>query len=1800
MPVASQTHAPFFGESLLDRLRDLVSRYPKGLGLVKEFLQNADDAGATRLVITLDRRQHPGTLSDAPMNVALGPALLIANDEPFTAEDLLHVRTLGDSAKLRDAARTGRFGQGLSTWFSVSDHPSLLTGDTVLWFDPHRTILGGQNNGYEWPITEVRERWLSWLATFEPAGFSRHFDTHHGAIFRLPLRTQSDAPQSRIKKEAFSDADWEEIVTQARSFGPALLVFLRSVVTLEMREITPENRTIVRLRLTTENLADVRTARHPLRQGVRGTPSELVRAWLERSDALPSASFTHVFNIDADGAPAERMTWEVVSELVRGPSDVLLRQALELASHDEKALPWAGAAWSGDVVADCQGGFSCFLPLPEAPRAPVWLHGWFAVDSARRGIAHVQEADAQVRRRVEWNQSLMQHAVGPAWAKLIERLRGDAAMNTAPYQCWPTASFEPAEVFRTLYRGFFEAVGGLPIFRVYDDAYKWARLGDALVDVPSAWREHLDGPLRSLGYVVASPSLPEPVRELLAEVGTPITHMTPSLARQVLACAIPAAYREGPLSDPPTPALANRRWVISLAEFCASDDVKHLSGLPLALLLGERIRRFLPADPVYVCDGDSSQSLLAPLPRRRLDPELQRVVLRDQPEPAIGVLPLDARGLASIASEVHAASEDDASWLTAFFVRLEALPPQDVTTHRAVLCATPLIPSSRAGREVMGMYPRTPLLAGDSAGELVSSLRALGVNVMDGPPDLEQAVARFARRHTGFIYFVSPYNVAVSLARIAASEGYDLGALDELSVAAPILDVLSSPEGHQAIRRFSDRLRGLPLLRTQSGKRVPASSADVFAPGDFVPPDGLAGRLEVVDTGPAARWSPLVDALQVPRLDVKEFVVKVLLPSFAQAGPERHLRLLRWLRDEYPRSAAKLDQMDRERLLRKIRATPIIPLRGGGLGAPEAVYPLDATEPDEILGTAARKPDGRWFNGQWDLWRTFFEWLALPRRPLATDLHARIVALAEATPDGVSAAREQVLRLAKHCTERWGELNAERVDGDLTFGKALRTLAWLPARHGASRDAVAAIVPEVRLYRAAELAAFRVRHLVASHYPLLDGESFEKPVEEALGLKTSASLEEVLAHFDHVRRTKPSTPKEQELVKTAFLETVEFLGRVEALGPVEGWLAARRGERLVLVQDRWLIPDRIFLEPLRVALPGATSVQLDAELAGRARRDVVRTGLTRLGVREVPTGEDWLAVLADLAARTDSGATLPENDLRIARGALKELRREDAEWLAGHIVWVPTRDGKLMRAAETFIPDDHRLNRGSPEWLPLVEDIQEISDVARRAGARSLRSELKDCLSPTSIQSIILEHQRWCREHEARILNRSFAETLQRVAYDQAIQDAAHDPVAVARAVEPARLQRLRICIAEQLSLQSRLGSAGPVVFDYLVSSFVDESGTIWIAAASPQKMVDELARAVARQSLVQDTLTVSRLLAVSPSQMHAELDTYGVARIPTMRTIAEGDTTAHDNALQAGEEERSYTPAVDDGQAPTGQVDEVGKPFPDGDTSEAAAFFGEAQRGQWTGVAQPPSLGTPGLVGRVAPDAPRDLTFGTSTPWSPSLAQSSAGAGRGLNRLRSYLHAAPASDYDTSADASGEAFHEEVRAAALKAVDEYERAEGRTPAPADALMDGFDLDSSGDGGRRWIRVLAIDGPWTPRGVGLRKPEIEASHRLGDAWWLYVVEHARDPERLSIHPIQGVWQHAAEVRLDDGWKAAVAGAKPHTRSHEPVSGITVTLDDGTTATIISVVNSGPLPDVELLFPDGTTKTMMWRPTWAER
>lgn len=83
----------------------------------------------------------------------------------------------------------------------------------------------------------------------------------------------------------------------------------------------------------------------------------------------------------------------------------------------------------------------------------------------------------------------------------------------------------------------------------------------------------------------------------------------------------------------------------------------------------------------------------------------------------------------------------------------------------------------------------------------------------------------------------------------------------------------------------------------------------------------------------------------------------------------------------------------------------------------------------------------------------------------------------------------------------------------------------------------------------------------------------------------------------------------------------------------------------------------------------------------------------------------------------------------------------------------------------------------------------------------------------------------------------------------------------------------------------------------------------------------------------------------------------------------------------------------------------------------------------------------------------------------------------------------------------------------------------------------GFDLFEVNGGGQpvRWVEVKSMTGSLENRPVGFSRTQFDYAHAKGDAYWLYVVEHATDAEKARVLRIQNPVGHARTFTFDKGW-----------------------------------------------------------------
>ncbi|MBO2694662.1 sacsin N-terminal ATP-binding-like domain-containing protein [Shewanella algae] len=84
----------------------------------------------------------------------------------------------------------------------------------------------------------------------------------------------------------------------------------------------------------------------------------------------------------------------------------------------------------------------------------------------------------------------------------------------------------------------------------------------------------------------------------------------------------------------------------------------------------------------------------------------------------------------------------------------------------------------------------------------------------------------------------------------------------------------------------------------------------------------------------------------------------------------------------------------------------------------------------------------------------------------------------------------------------------------------------------------------------------------------------------------------------------------------------------------------------------------------------------------------------------------------------------------------------------------------------------------------------------------------------------------------------------------------------------------------------------------------------------------------------------------------------------------------------------------------------------------------------------------------------------------------------------------------------------------------------------------GFDLYETDCCGNkcRWVEVKAMTGTLEDRPVGLSHIQFNHAREKGDAYWLYVVEHATDPMHARVLRIQNPAAKAQTFTFDHGWR----------------------------------------------------------------
>ena len=85
----------------------------------------------------------------------------------------------------------------------------------------------------------------------------------------------------------------------------------------------------------------------------------------------------------------------------------------------------------------------------------------------------------------------------------------------------------------------------------------------------------------------------------------------------------------------------------------------------------------------------------------------------------------------------------------------------------------------------------------------------------------------------------------------------------------------------------------------------------------------------------------------------------------------------------------------------------------------------------------------------------------------------------------------------------------------------------------------------------------------------------------------------------------------------------------------------------------------------------------------------------------------------------------------------------------------------------------------------------------------------------------------------------------------------------------------------------------------------------------------------------------------------------------------------------------------------------------------------------------------------------------------------------------------------------------------------------------------GFDLSETDPQGQsiKWVEVKATNTTLNDHPVALTSTQFKCAQKHGEAYWLYIVEYAADPEHAQIIKIRDPAGKAQRFTFDHGWRA---------------------------------------------------------------
>ena len=419
-------------EELVTRLKRILTGYPFDSGILYELLQNADDAGATKVHFILDERQlSTERVFDEGWKHIVYPALCVYNDKPFTERDITGIQSLGKGSKAEDPLKTGKFGVGFNCVYHITDVPTFLTSvnskRVLCVLDPtckHMLMSTTQSPGYR---INVNDDIMQLYPDVFDCYLEEEYGEAEGTVFRFPLRqscpTRRETAEDKtiISNRPVSCEEINKLLSNFKDCIHECLLFLRNVTEISLRHATSYdgNTSIQEMLVVNAKIAELQKYATFSSQ-LRGVATDLVDGNLKVADVQKRE---HCFRVTTTDGKGTEKQWLVVRRLgLENNTKENLPEVLQAMDnkHELKLVPRADVAYMLNSNERVSCRLFCFLPLPVKQKQPVHINGDFALEyENRRNLWKLEDGGY----KADWNVCILEGVVAPAYLRLLHELK---------------------------------------------------------------------------------------------------------------------------------------------------------------------------------------------------------------------------------------------------------------------------------------------------------------------------------------------------------------------------------------------------------------------------------------------------------------------------------------------------------------------------------------------------------------------------------------------------------------------------------------------------------------------------------------------------------------------------------------------------------------------------------------------------------------------------------------------------------------------------------------------------------------------------------------------------------------------------------------------------------------------------------------------------------------------------------------------------------------------------------------------------------------------------------------------------------------------------------------------------------------------------------------------------------------------------------------------------------------------------------------------------------------------------------